>query len=183
MLAHRSAQMKDSTLPRTLYFHCLAPSGAPPRMDNENPFQAPGAELRIAQAADQNLHLYSIAAIGLSTFIGTSVAGAYFISKNLKALGREAEVKKVWAMGIGLFIAMTLAGLLLPESVPAVVFIIPPIYGMNAYARQLFGPQVIEHKACNGRFVSLWRVAGISLLFSLAVATVIFTAVLLSGFE
>ncbi|WP_443692302.1 hypothetical protein ACRZ5O_29415 [Pseudomonas protegens] len=54
---------------------------------------------------------------------------------------------------------------------------------MNAYARQLFGPQVIEHKAGNGRFFSLWRVAGISLLFSLALAAVLFALVLLSGFE
>ncbi|MEN5094291.1 hypothetical protein ABE458_26765 [Pseudomonas protegens] len=152
-------------------------------MDNQNPYQAPTAELLANKPADQNLSLYSIAAIGLSTFIGTSVAGAYFISQNLKTLGRESEVNKVWAMGIGLFIAMSLAGFFLPESIPAVVFILPPIYGMNAYARQLFGPQVVEHKASNGRFVSLWRVAGISLLFCLAMAAVVFTLVLLIGFE
>ncbi|ROL80573.1 hypothetical protein BLX41_07545 [Pseudomonas protegens] len=152
-------------------------------MDNQNPFQAPTAELLANKPADQNLSLYSIAAIGLSTFIGTSVAGAYFINQNLKALGRESEVNKVWAMGIGFFIAMSLAGFFLPESIPAVVFILPPIYGMNAYARQLFGPQVVEHKAGNGRFVSLWRVAGISLLFCLAMAAVVFTLVLLIGFE
>lgn len=69
------------------------------------------------------------------------MAGAYFISQNLKALGREAEVKKVWGMGIGVFLAMTLAGFFLPENIPAVVFILPQIYGMNAYARQLFGPR------------------------------------------
>lgn len=109
------------------------------------------------------------------------MAGAYFISQNLKALGRESEVNKVW--GIGLFIAMSLAGFFLPQSIPAVVFILPPTYGMNAYARQLFGPQVVEHKASNGRFVSLWRVAGVSLLFCLAMAAVVFTLVLLIGFE
>ncbi|WP_350403752.1 hypothetical protein ABCR88_28680 [Pseudomonas sp. W17] len=152
-------------------------------MDNQNPFQAPAAELLASKPTDQSLSLYSVAAIGLSTFIGTSVAGAYFISQNLKAMGRESEVNKVWAMGIGLFIAMSVAGFFLPESIPAVVFILPPIYGMNAYARQLFGPQVIEHKAGNGRFFSLWRVAGISLLFSLALAAVLFALVLLSGFE
>ncbi|WP_260627396.1 hypothetical protein [Pseudomonas protegens] len=44
----------------------------------------------------------------MSTFIGTSVAGAYCISQNLKTLERESEVNKAWAMGIGLFIAMSL---------------------------------------------------------------------------
>lgn len=152
-------------------------------MDHPNPFQAPAAELLADKPADQNLCLYSIAAIGLSTFIGTSVAGAYFISQNLKALGRESEVGKVWAMGIGLFILMSMAGFFLPESIPSVVFILPPIYGMNAYARQLFGPQVVEHKAGNGRFVSLWPVAGISLLFCLSIAAVVLAIALLIGFE
>lgn len=152
-------------------------------MDHENPFQPPAAELRTAPTADQNLRLYSVAAIGLSTFIGTSMAGAYFISQNLKALGREAEVKKVWGMGIGVFLAMTLAGFFLPENIPAVVFILPQIYGMNAYARQLFGPQVIEHKTNGGPFVSLWRVAGISLLFALALAAVFLIVALLFGLE
>ena len=56
-------------------------------MDNQNPFQAPAAELLASKPTDQSLYLYSVAAIGLSTFIGTSVAGAYFISQNLKAMG------------------------------------------------------------------------------------------------
>jgi len=152
-------------------------------MDQENPFQAPAAELRIAPTVDQNLRLYSVAAIGLSTFLGTAIAGAYFISRNLKALGREAEVRKAWTMGIGVFLAMTLAGFFLPDNVPAVVFILPQIYGMNAYARQLFGPQVVDHKANGGNFVSLWPVAGISLLFCLALAAAVFAIALLIGLE
>ncbi|WP_025129259.1 hypothetical protein [Pseudomonas sp. PH1b] len=152
-------------------------------MDSENPFQAPAAELLAEKPVARNLSLYSIPAIGLSTFIGSSVAGAYFISQNLKAMGRESEVNKAWAMGIGLLVAMSVAGFFLPESIPAVVFVLPPIYGMNAYARQLFGPQVEEHKASNGRFVSLWRVAGISLLFSLVMVAVLVAVVLLTGIE
>ncbi|KAF0867000.1 hypothetical protein [Pseudomonas sp. LD120] len=152
-------------------------------MDHPNPFQAPAAELLAHKSADQNLSLYSIAAIALSTFIGTSVAGAYFISQNLKALGRESEVNKAWAMGIGLFIAMNVLGFLLPDSIPAVIFVLPPIYGMNAYARQLFGPQVKEHKTGNGRFISLWQVAGVSLLFFLGMTIVVVSLVLMIGVE
>ena len=63
------------------------------------------------------------------------------------------------------------------------VFILPQIYGMNAYARQLFGPQVVDHKANGGHFVSLWPVAGISLLFALALAAVFLIAALLIGLE
>lgn len=151
-------------------------------MENQNPFQAPAAELLSATPA-ANLRLYSVPAVGLGTFFGTSVAGAYFIVQNLKALGREREVKTVWAVGIGLFIAMTLAGIFLPDNIPAVVFVLPPLFAMNAYARQLFGPQVLEHKANNGRFYSLWRAVGIGLLFSLVVVGAMVALLMLSGFE
>ncbi|MCK9814667.1 hypothetical protein BK634_22785 [Pseudomonas chlororaphis] len=148
-------------------------------MDSQNPFQAPAAELLANQAPAQSPRLYSVAAIGLGTFVGTSVAGAYFITQNLKALGREREINKVWAMGIGIFIAMTLAGFLLPDSVPGIVFILPPIFAMNTYARQLLGPQLQIHE----HFFSLWRAVGIGLLFSLVVVVALIAVVMLSGFE
>lgn len=153
-------------------------------MDTPNPFQPPAAELLTPAAAPApSQRLCSIAAVGLATFLGTSLAGAYFMTNNLKALGREAEVKKVWITGIAIFVIMTLAGMLLPESIPAAVFILPPLFAMNAYARQLFGPQVAEHKANNGAFVSLWRVAGISLLFILAVFVALMPLAMLFSLE
>ena len=129
-----------------------------------------------------NLRLYSVAAVGLGTFFGTSVAGAYFIVQNLKALGREREANTVWATGIGLFIAMTLAGIFLPDNIPAVVFVLPPLFAMNAYARQLFGPQVLAHHGSGGRFFSLWRAVGIGLLFSLVVVGLMVVVLMLTGF-
>ncbi|OLF52135.1 hypothetical protein [Pseudomonas chlororaphis] len=138
-------------------------------MDTPNPFQTPAAELQTPAAASASLHLYSINAVGLATFLGTSLAGSYMIASNLKALGRESEVKKAWYIGVGVFVLMMVLGAVLPESVPTVVFVLPPIFAMNTYARQLFGSVVIEHKLSKGPFFSLWRVAGISLLFMLAI--------------
>lgn len=151
-------------------------------MDNENPFQAPAAELLADKPPAHNQRLYSVAAVGLGTFFGTSVAGAYFIVQNLKALGRESEANTVWAIGIGLFVAMTLAGFFLPDNIPAVVFVLPPLFAMNAYARQLFGPLLLGHKASNGPFYSLWRVAGIGLLFSAAVVGLMVAVLMLTGY-
>ncbi|WP_097305204.1 hypothetical protein [Pseudomonas chlororaphis] len=149
-------------------------------MDTPNPFQTPAAELQTPAAATAPLRLYSINAVGLATFLGTSLAGSYMIASNLKAMGRESEVKKAWYIGIGLFILMMVLGMVLPESVPTVVFVLPPIFAMNAYARQLFGSAVLEHKLSKGPFFSLWRVAGISLLFMLAVFVALIPLVMLS---
>ncbi|AZC33603.1 hypothetical protein PUP68_29635 [Pseudomonas chlororaphis] len=147
-------------------------------MDTPNPFQTPAAELQ-TPAATAPLRLYSINAVGLATFLGTSLAGSYMIAANLKALGRESEVKKAWYVGIGLLVLMMVLGGVLPESVPAMVFVLPPLFAMNAYARQLFGPVVIEHKLSKGPFFSLWRVAGISLLFMLAFVVALIPLVML----
>ncbi|MGY4819525.1 hypothetical protein ACVNP3_26745 [Pseudomonas chlororaphis subsp. piscium] len=149
-------------------------------MDTPNPFQTPAAELQTPAASTAPLRLYSINAVGLATFLGTSLAGSYMIASNLKAMGRESEVKKAWYIGIGLFILMMVLGMVLPESVPTVVFVLPPIFAMNAYARQLFGSAVLEHKLSKGPFFSLWRVAGISLLFMLAVFVALIPLVMLS---
>ncbi|AZD38316.1 Permease of the major facilitator superfamily [Pseudomonas chlororaphis subsp. aurantiaca] len=148
-------------------------------MDTPNPFQTPAAELQPPAASTAPLRLYSINAVGLATFLGTSLAGSYIIAANLKALGRESEVKKAWYVGIGLLVLMMVLSAVLPESVPAVVFVLPPLFAMNTYARQLFGPVVIEHKLSKGPFFSLWRVAGISLLFMLAFVVALIPLVML----
>jgi len=147
--------------------------------DSNNPFTPPATELLTPAAANSNLRLYSIAAVGLATFSGTSIAGAYIMAATLKALGREREAKSVWYIGIGIFVAMTLAGFFLPDSVPAMVFTLPPIFAMNAYARQLFGPQVTRHKTQGGAFHSLWQAFGIGLLFSLVIVAVMFLLAML----
>lgn len=147
----------------------------------ENPFQTPAAELLAPTATSEHLRLYSIPGVGLATFFGTPLAGAYVTAANLKAMGRGGETGKLWAIAVGFFVAIMVAGALLPENVPAVVFGVVQVIGMNAYARQLFGPQVDQHKLANGAFFSLWRSVGIGLLFMLGFIVALVPILLLFG--
>ncbi|MBB4816924.1 hypothetical protein HNP29_000281 [Pseudomonas alcaligenes] len=147
----------------------------------ENPFQTPTAELLAPTTGTEHLCLYSIPGIGIATFFGTPLAGAYVIAANLKAMGRGGETGKLWAVSIGFFIAIIVAGALLPENVPAIVFGVVQVIAMNAYARQLFGTQVNQHKIANGAFFSLWRSVGIGLLFMLGFIVAMVPVLLLFG--
>lgn len=147
----------------------------------ENPFQTPTAELLAPTTGSEHLRLYSIPGVGLATFFGTPLAGAYVTAANLKAMGRGGETGKLWAVSIGFFIAIIVAGALLPENVPAIVFGVVQVMAMNAYARQLFGTQLDRHKAASGAFFSLWRSVGIGLLFMLAFIVALVPILLLFG--
>ena len=81
-----------------------------------NPFQPPQADLQ--QAATTQAPLYSIAGVGLATFIGTPLAGAWLLAHNLQLLGRSDRVAMVWAIAV-VFLVVTLGlAFLLPEEVP-----------------------------------------------------------------
>ncbi|MCR7048505.1 hypothetical protein NS826_32935, partial [Pseudomonas aeruginosa] len=66
--------------------------------------------------------LYRLSAIGLGTFIGTPLAGAFLAAVNLRRLGRAQEVGKTWLVGLCLFVLLPVLGAILPENIPSIGF-------------------------------------------------------------
>lgn len=130
---------------------------------NHNPYRAPDAEL--LAAGNPVGPLYRMSAVGIATFFGTPLAGAYIIACNLRALGPHDKVQGTWWMAVGLFVAIILVGYWLPDSA-GMGLTIGQVFAMHYYAKSLFGETVAQH---GGSFSSNWRAFGISLLFLLGV--------------
>ncbi|MDD0844749.1 hypothetical protein [Pseudomonas sp. Gutcm_11s] len=137
--------------------------------NHDNPYRAPDAEL----LAGENLvvgALYRMSAVGIATFFGTPLAGAFIIAHNLRAFGRGEQVRSAWGMGLGIFVAFMLVGYWLPEGAGGVGMTVAQVFTMHYYAKNLFGDAVAGH---GGPFLSNWRAFGISLLFLVAVIVVL----------
>lgn len=119
-------------------------------------------------ANDRSRPLYSLPAIALATFLGTGVAGAFLLTRNLQRLDRAQDVGRAWLTGIALFFGCIGLSLLLPRSVPAVLYGIIQVGGLTFYAMVTMGSLLKDHDDQGGQFVSLWKVAGISAAFCLA---------------
>lgn len=103
--------------------------------DTENPFRPPEARLDEPDATHGE-PLYRLSAIGLGTFIGTPLAGAFLAAVNLRRLGRAQEVGKTWLVGLCLFVLLPVLGAILPENIPSIGFTVAQIFGMVYYADQ-----------------------------------------------
>lgn len=139
----------------------------------ENPFQTPAAALQDAATTATGEPLYRLAAVGIATFFGTPLAGAWVIVQNLKTLGRSHESRNIWLMGIGLTLAIFVIGYFLPENTSGTPIAVGTVVGMYYLAKQTFGVAVERHLDAGGQWRSNWRAFGISLLFLLAVIAVI----------
>ena len=135
-----------------------------------NPFQTPEADLVNTPAATPPL--YSLPAVGLATFFGTPLAGAYVLAHNLRHYGLRKELQQAWWLAIGIFVVVTALGFLLPESVPGIAFTVVQVIAMNQYAKSVLGSRMQEYAAEQGRLYSNWRAVGIGLLFILAILIV-----------
>ncbi len=150
-------------------------------MDANNPFQTPSAELVSAGAAATGQKLYSLAAIGLATFFGTPLAGAYVLNHNLKALGLLDKLKTSWVMAGVCLLAVLVISFMLPEGTPNTGFAVAQVMAMYYYAKQLHAPALDAHRAEQGAFFSNWRAVGIGLLFLPAVLLVLIPLLMLTG--
>ncbi|KJK00908.1 hypothetical protein UB43_10900 [Pseudomonas sp. 21] len=139
----------------------------------DNPFQTPTAVLQDTATTATGEPLYRLAAVGIATFFGTPIAGAWVIVQNLKALGRRHESRNIWLMGIGLTLAILVLGYFLPENTSGTPIAVGTVVGMYYLAKQTFGVTVERHLVAGGQWRSNWRAFGISLLFLLAVIAVI----------
>lgn len=146
-------------------------------MEAENPYTIPVAEL--ADPAQVRERLYKSVAVGLATFLGSPLAGAYILTRNLKALGRSGEAGGVWAIAVALLAVTMICAFLLPEEVPALPFTIVQILVMGWLSNSRTATDLAQHLEQDGAFHSNWRAAGIGLLFALALVAVMLPVVFL----
>lgn len=145
---------------------------------DNNPFQTPQAELQGVSTAQP---LYSLPGIGIATFIGTPLAGAWLLAHNLRLLGKAQRVATTWQVAVALLVVTLALAFVLPAEVPALPFAIAQLFAMMALARHLIDSDIKQHAEQGGVFISNWRAAGIGLLGVLAVAALLFAVFLLLG--
>jgi len=139
----------------------------------DNPFQTPTAVLQDAATTATGEPLYRLAAVGIATFFGTPIAGAWVVVQNLKALGRDSDLRNAWLMGLGFTLGIFILGYFLPDNISGTPIAVASVVGMYQFAKQSFGAALEQHLAGGGQWRSNWRAFGISLLFLLAVIAVI----------
>ena len=132
---------------------------------DNTPFQPPQADLRLGTASP--LPLYRLGAVGLATFIGTPLAGAWLLAHNLQLLGRADRVAMVWAISVVLLLITLALAFVLPEEVPAMPFTIAQLVAMMMLAKHLMEVDIRQHTEAGGAFISNWRAAGVGLLFTI----------------
>nr|WP_322940673.1 hypothetical protein [Pseudomonas sp. s4] len=145
-------------------------------VQQSNPFQPPQADLQ--QATTTQAPLFSIAGVGLASFIGAPLAGAWLLAHNLQLLGRADRVAMVWAMAV-FFLVVTLGlAFLLPEEVPGMPFAIAQLMAMIMFAKSLMEADLKQHAEARGAFLSNWRALGIGLMFTLGLAALMFAVLM-----
>lgn len=142
----------------------------------DNPFQTPQADLQVASS---QAPLYRLAAVGLATFLGTPLAGAWLLAHNLKLLGQANRVAMVWAVAVALLVATLGLAFVVPEEVPAMPFAIAQLFAMMAFAKHLLEADIKRHTEAGGAFLSNWRAAGIGLLFTTGLMALLFGVVMI----
>ena len=146
-------------------------------VQQSNPFQPPQADLQ--QTATNQSPLYSVAGVGLATFIGTPLAGAWLLAHNLQLLGRADRVAMVWGISVVLLIVTLVLAFVLPEEVPALPFAIAQLMAMIMFAKSLMEADLKQHAEAGGAFLSNWRSAGIGLTFTLGLAALMFAVLMI----
>lgn len=146
-------------------------------VQQSNPFQTPQADLQ--QTTTQHPPLYSLGGIGLATFIGTPLAGAWLLAHNLQLLGQAHRVAMVWGISVVLLLVTLVLAFVLPEEVPALPFAIAQLMAMIMLAKHLLEFDIREHLEAGGVFLSNWRAAGIGLLFTLGLAALMFAVLMI----
>lgn len=146
-------------------------------VQQSNPFQTPQADLQ--QTSVQHPPLYSVAGVGLATFIGTPLAGAWLLAHNLQLLGQAHRVAMVWGISVVLLLVTLVLAFVLPEEVPALPFAVAQLMAMIMLAKNLMEADLKQHVEAGGAFLSNWRAAGIGLLFTIGLAALMFAVLMI----
>jgi hypothetical protein len=118
--------------------------------------------------------LYSPRQVGVASFLGSPLAGAWVLSLNFRGLGDQKEAHSTLLRGIAATIVVFGVASFLPLTASTVLW--PVIYSamIEVYAKKVFGLRFEAHVASGGRRGSWWLVIGIGLLFLLALIGVLF---------
>lgn len=117
--------------------------------------------------------LYSTACIVLATTLGSVLAGGHLIAANFMRLGNKRAAVVTWAVAVVGAVVLFGSTFILPESVPAAVFLAPQIALAYYLPRRLFEAEFSEIESMGGRFVSKWRAAGVGVSWLAVVAVVL----------
>jgi hypothetical protein len=125
-------------------------------------------EAKTLESGERGMKLYSQAALDIATALGSIVAGSFLLASNLKKLGRNDEIYKVFLFSFGVVLAIFLAILNLPslEKIPGFVWQAFQVAIIHWYAEKMIGEDLRKYTQDNGAFYSRWRAAGIALLIT-----------------
>ncbi len=131
-----------------------------------NIYQKPDSDLVSSNKTAADYPLYKITGIGLASFFGSSLAGGYLASKNLKALGREEEAKKVLLMSLAITVAIIVAIFIISEfiDIPSSSLSVVHVVIMVQLSKKWFASELQNHIDDGGETYSNWRAFGLSLL-------------------
>ncbi len=122
----------------------------------------------------KGLKLYSQKAIGLATFIGSPLAGAYLIRENYLSLNKPDEAKKSLIIGIISTLILFSGIFLIPESIIDKFpnQILPAIYTGLIYliVEKIHGSILKQHEENKNEFHSKWKAARIGLISLVIIA-------------
>ncbi|MBS2213605.1 hypothetical protein KEM09_19510 [Carboxylicivirga mesophila] len=122
---------------------------------------------------EENKRLFSQKAIALATFFGGPAAAGYLIKKNYDAYGELSKGKNAFAIGVISTILLFSGIFSIPESIIDKIpnALIPAVYTGIIYliVEKLQGHWLDEHKAADGEFYTMWRSAGIGVIFTLII--------------
>ena len=109
--------------------------------------------------------LYSTRGILIGSILAGPIVAGYMMSQNSTALELRDQLR-IWLFSIGGFLLITILAIVLPESVPAFLFVFANAAFGYYCAHSLQGKHIEQHLVNGGRVYSAWRSAGIALLFT-----------------
>lgn len=141
------------------------------------PVDARLAEPEVPQVPPEH-RLYTPQHVGLATFLGTPLAGAYLLARNYWSLGKSSSGWNSLGLGVLGTILILAVAALIPSRAPTTGITIGLVFGMMQAAKGLQQKEIDAHVARQGRLHSGWRAAGVGLLGCAVVIVGIFAWVM-----
>ena len=116
--------------------------------------------------------LYSPGQIGLAAFLGTPLAAAILVYRDLKRLGDPLRARNALLLGLGTTAMLMVLAFTLPDAIGRPL---PGIFAVAYWqlAKGQVGPRFQAHLVARGAKESGWAAAGVALLVAVGVAAVI----------
>ncbi len=123
--------------------------------------------------------LFSVAQVGLATFLGTPIAGAWLMRKNFLVLGQASAATRTLLIGFFATGLLFFVAFWLPESFPSQVLPLVSILSMNVWYNLSQGEAFKTHAEAHGATASWGIAAGIGFLCLVAICSLLFGAAMM----